>query len=142
MCVQDNDGNTGLHVAVLGHRSEAVRILLEEDANPTIHNNTYVNPILAAATTGFYLYEYDACIVSFTHKYRGLCHLSLNHLLSTSSLTKIHICMCSCDLVDEILNFSLGFACTCNVYVHVCSVVFSKVSTLLGSFPVSYVTVL
>ena len=55
-CMQEKDGNTVLHVAVAAHRSEAVRILLEAGATPTVPNHSHLTPILAAATTGFYLY--------------------------------------------------------------------------------------
>ncbi|CAI8033706.1 E3 ubiquitin-protein ligase mind-bomb [Geodia barretti] len=51
----EQDGNTALHVAVAAHRSEAVRTLLEAGASPTVYNKAHLTPILAAATTGFYL---------------------------------------------------------------------------------------
>jgi ankyrin repeat protein len=53
--LQEQDGNTALHVAVAAHRSEAVRTLLEAGASPTVYNRVHLTPILAAATTGFYL---------------------------------------------------------------------------------------
>ena len=53
---QDNDGNTALHVAVLAHRSEAVRLLLEAGAVPMVRNHDHLTPILEAAGNGFYAY--------------------------------------------------------------------------------------
>lgn len=51
---QGAEGNTALHMAVASHRSEAVRILLEAGASPTIPNHGYFTPILEAARNGFY----------------------------------------------------------------------------------------
>ena len=53
---QDQEGNTALHVAVLAHRSEAVRMLMEAGADPTIANHGSFTPILEAAKNGFYAY--------------------------------------------------------------------------------------
>lgn len=53
---QDLEGNTALHMAVVAHRSEAVRVLLEAGAKPTIPNHGYFTPILEAAKNGFYAY--------------------------------------------------------------------------------------
>lgn len=53
---QDVEGNTALHMAVVSHRSEAVRILLEAGADPTIPNRGHFTPILEAARNGFYAY--------------------------------------------------------------------------------------
>ena len=51
---QDIDGNTALHAAARGHRNEAVTILLDAGADPTLYNNDFFTPILEAAKKGFY----------------------------------------------------------------------------------------
>jgi E3 ubiquitin-protein ligase mind-bomb len=53
-CMQDIDGNTALHMAVVSHRSEAVKLLLMAGAVPTIANHNHFTPILEAARNGFY----------------------------------------------------------------------------------------
>ena len=52
--LQDLEGNTALHIAILAHRNECVSILLDAGANPTIYNKTYFSPILEASKNGFY----------------------------------------------------------------------------------------
>jgi len=52
--LQDIDGNTALHVAVLHHRNEGVSILLDAGADPTLYNSMCFSPILEAAKNGFY----------------------------------------------------------------------------------------
>ena len=52
--VQDIDGNTALHGAVLQHRNEGVSILLDAGADPTLYNSLCFSPILEAAKNGFY----------------------------------------------------------------------------------------
>lgn len=52
--LQDIDGNTALHVAVLQHRNEGVSILLDAGADPTLYNSMCFSPILEAAKNGFY----------------------------------------------------------------------------------------
>ena len=51
---QDIDGNTALHAAARAHRIEAVTILLDAGADPTLYNNAFFTPILEAARNGFY----------------------------------------------------------------------------------------
>ena len=70
---QEQDGNTALHVAVAAHRSEAVRTLLEAGASPTVYNKVHLTPILAAATTGFYLYAHTPLHMYSVYLYRGYC---------------------------------------------------------------------
>ena len=49
------EGNTALHVAVQSYKIDAVRILLNAKASPTIPNKKELTPILEAAKNGFYL---------------------------------------------------------------------------------------
>jgi hypothetical protein len=60
-------------VAVASHRIEAVRTLLEAGASPTVYNRTHLTHILAAATTGFYLYAHTLPYVLCIYLYRAYC---------------------------------------------------------------------
>lgn len=50
---QDSNGNTALHGAVLGQKNEAVVILLDAGADPTLLNFHLSTPIHEAAKIGF-----------------------------------------------------------------------------------------
>ena len=51
--VQDSNGNTALHCAVLGEKNESVSILLEAGADPTLLNFQLCTPIHEAGKVGF-----------------------------------------------------------------------------------------
>ncbi len=52
---QDVEDSTALHMAVLARKSQAVRILLDAGADPTVRNAGCFTPILEAAKIGFYV---------------------------------------------------------------------------------------
>lgn len=51
--MQDLDGDTALHCAVLAQKNESVNILLEAGADPTLVNFRLFTPIHEAARIGF-----------------------------------------------------------------------------------------
>lgn len=51
--VQDSDGDTALHCAVLAQKNESTNILLEAGADPTLLNFRLFTPIHEAARIGF-----------------------------------------------------------------------------------------
>lgn len=53
LLVQDGDGDTALHCAVLAQKNESVSILLEAGADPTLLNFRLFTPIHEAARIGF-----------------------------------------------------------------------------------------
>jgi ankyrin repeat protein len=50
--LQDGDGNTALHVAVLTQHIQVVSLLMEAGADPTRINFRIVTPIIEAARIG------------------------------------------------------------------------------------------
>ena len=53
VCVQDSDGDTALHCAVLAQKNESINILLEAGADPALLNFRLFTPIHEAARIGF-----------------------------------------------------------------------------------------
>jgi len=51
--VQDGDGDTALHYAVLAQKNASVSVLLEAGASPTLVNFRLFTPIHEAAKIGF-----------------------------------------------------------------------------------------
>lgn len=52
LIIQDGDGNTALHVAVLTQHVQVVSLLMEAGADPTRINFRIVTPIIEAARIG------------------------------------------------------------------------------------------
>ena len=55
-CIQDSDGDTALHCAVLAQKNESTHILLDAGADPTLLNFRLFTPIHEAARIGFLSY--------------------------------------------------------------------------------------
>ena len=60
--LQDSDGDTALHCAVMAQKNESVSVLLEAGADPTLVNFQLFTPIHEAARIGFQ--PYVKCIAS------------------------------------------------------------------------------